>query len=56
MSDKILKVKNSIAGNHFGHGVKVGPGTQDLGPRNPGTRDLGPHSKFESGIWDLSKV
>ena len=34
----------------LGHGVKVGPGPQDLGPWDPGTRDPGPHSKFKSGI------
>ena len=48
-SDKILKVKNSIAGIHFRHAVKVVPGAQDLGPRHPGTQDLGPHSKFKIG-------
>ena len=33
--------------NLYGHGVKVGPG-----PRDPGPRDSGRPSKFKSGIRD----
>ena len=33
----------------LGHGVKVGPGPQDLGPWDPRIRDPGPPSKFKSG-------
>ena len=32
-----------------GHGVKVGPGSQDPVPRDPGTRDPGLLSNFKSG-------
>ena len=39
-----------------GHGVKVGPGPQDLGPQDPGIRDLRPPSKFKSGTRDPPKV
>ena len=39
-----------------GHGVKVGPGPQDLGPRDPGIRDPGAPAKFKSGARDPPKV
>ena len=34
------------------HGVKLGPGPQDLRPRDTGIQDLGPPLKFKSGTWD----
>ena len=37
------------------HGVTVGPGPRDLGPRDPGTRDPRPPSKFKSGTRDHLK-
>ena len=35
----------------FGHGVKVGPGPRDTGPRDPV-----PPSKFKNGTRDPPKV
>ena len=40
----------------LGHGVKVGPGPQDLGSRDPRTWDSGPPSKFKSWTRDPPKV
>ena len=31
------------------HGVKVGPGSRDLGPRDPRTRDLGSSQSLKVG-------
>ena len=40
----------------LGHGIKVGPGPQDLGPWDPRTWDPGPPSKFKSWTRDPPKV
>ena len=58
--ENLLKKENSVSIHHRniqalanGHGVKVGSGSRDTGPRNPGTRDpvLPPQSlKFDSGV------
>ena len=39
-----------------GHGVRVGPGPQDVGPRDPGTWNPGPPPKFKSGTQESPKV
>ena len=39
---ELFKNTLSCMGPNIEHGVKVGPGPRDLGPRDPGTLDLGP--------------
>ena len=38
------------------HGIKVGPGSQDLESQAPETQNLGPPSKFKSGNQDPLKI
>ena len=42
-------------GPNIEHGVKVGPGPRDLGPRDPGTLDLGPPRSLKVGPGTLLK-
>ena len=45
-----LQLHRTSLSCHVRHGVKVGPGPRDSGPREPRTRDLGPPSKL--GRWN----